>query len=883
MVISKQNSFTHKGLKDFSNSTSNICQDIGPWAADWYVEKVLEKAKLAANPHNNFMSSWKNSEKAYLLGILNRIVVSPVSYYPDDITDDSCDKVRALVECLLAEKAEAEAHDEAYSGIIFVQRRDAVLALAELLSNHPQTKDQFRVGLLIGTSESSYRHAVMDITRNLNRESQEDTIADFKIGEKNLIVSTSVAEEGIDIQACGSVIRWDPPPNMASWAQSRGRARRQRSTFTMMFEDGSKNQKDVAKWENLERQMVALYNDPRRDLEFILDEQDSDEKEEEEDDDWVFRHPSTGALLTVHSAVSHLSHFCAVIPNSAHVDNRPLYDIDPPDFIEGWHALEPRARAITPYTGLYGSKVTLPRTLPLPAREFSVERMYKTKISAHRHAAFRAYFSLYETGLLNDNLLPITSIVEPELEEEVKAMLADVERRSGFAKVSIQMDPWKSEDEVGQGYLWMSELALGALPPLLLFTQSEMVNLAGENAPVLHYPGRGPIKASLRLMRRMNEEDVVLLDKAREYTRRLLWCLNGVRMNWDQLDFSYLFLPLNGQEEDTWDIRRSWLSTTRPLSDSHELEFIANGESFAKQFSFPEDLAIVRRYPQSGKHYKFVRWRFDPLSQDEELELREFYGENFSELEVTCPLLVVQAYPPRTNFLIPITPTKEPSPGVKYINLIPHLSSIVLLSPVDTDYAFLLPALLRSIGMFTTTHSLQKTVFTPASPISSIPMHLLMVAITAPSSSEKKNYQRLETLGDTVLKFVCGIQLLSEYPLWHEGYLTRKKDHAVSNVRLAKENVARELYRWIIRGEHLRDKWVGCEVNLSSDRLLGKKWKPHYLSKNDAETTPESDKMTAEEVNTKKKKKKGKNQSLSTKGRSFRPPAFLPLLELLDF
>ena len=90
-VISKQNSFTHKGLKDFSNSASNLCQDIGPWAADWYVKKVLEKAKLAANPHNNFMSSWKNSEKAYLLGILNQIVVSPVSYYPDDITDDSSD------------------------------------------------------------------------------------------------------------------------------------------------------------------------------------------------------------------------------------------------------------------------------------------------------------------------------------------------------------------------------------------------------------------------------------------------------------------------------------------------------------------------------------------------------------------------------------------------------------------------------------------------------------------------------------------------------------------------------------------------------------------------------------------------------------------------
>ncbi|KAF8814053.1 hypothetical protein BYT27DRAFT_7068440, partial [Phlegmacium glaucopus] len=105
------------------------------------------------------------------------------------------------------------------------------LALAEILNSHPFTKDVFRVSTLIGSSDSAYRHAMMDITRNLVNQSQEDTIADFKIGEKNINVATSAAE-GLDIQACCSVIRWDPPPNMASWAQSRGRARKKRSTFT---------------------------------------------------------------------------------------------------------------------------------------------------------------------------------------------------------------------------------------------------------------------------------------------------------------------------------------------------------------------------------------------------------------------------------------------------------------------------------------------------------------------------------------------------------------------------------------------------------------------------------------------------------------------------
>lgn len=292
-VIDKQNSFTHKGLRDMERAAQDICNDLGPWAADWFVWKVLERAKQASNPYDNMMVTWKRTEKAYLLGILDKVVASPVSYYPEDIEDDCSDKVRALIECLSVEKAAVESEDELYSGIIFVQRRDAVLALAEVLKHHPNTKNVFRIGTLLGTSESSHRHSLMDVTRSLVKESQDEIISDFKAGEKNLIVSTAVAEEGIDIQACCSVIRWDPPPNMASWAQSRGRARKRKSTFTLMFEEGSKQQGDVAKWEDLERQMVALYNDPSRDSSLLVDEI-IEEEEEEEDDDMILQVESTG-------------------------------------------------------------------------------------------------------------------------------------------------------------------------------------------------------------------------------------------------------------------------------------------------------------------------------------------------------------------------------------------------------------------------------------------------------------------------------------------------------------------------------------------------------------------------------------------------------------
>lgn len=208
---------------------------------------------------------------------------------------DCSDKLQRLIETLLNEKMETEKRDEVYSGLVFVQRRDTVIALAEVLNNHPFTKNIFRIGFLLGTSDSSRRHSFLDISRKLARETQEETMAEFRSGDLNLIIATAVAEEGIDIQACGSVIRWDLPQNMASWAQSRGRARKRRSTFTLMFANGSQDEQNVRKWELLERRMVELYNDPGRDLametESLMDTDD--------DVDEIFFVESTGYVLTM--------------------------------------------------------------------------------------------------------------------------------------------------------------------------------------------------------------------------------------------------------------------------------------------------------------------------------------------------------------------------------------------------------------------------------------------------------------------------------------------------------------------------------------------------------------------------------------------------------
>lgn len=52
----------------------------------------------------------------------------------------------------------------------------------------------------------------------------------------NILVATEVAEEGLDVKSCSSVIRFDLPKTVRSHIQSRGRARQPGSEFIIFLE-----------------------------------------------------------------------------------------------------------------------------------------------------------------------------------------------------------------------------------------------------------------------------------------------------------------------------------------------------------------------------------------------------------------------------------------------------------------------------------------------------------------------------------------------------------------------------------------------------------------------------------------------------------------------
>lgn len=89
-------------------------------------------------------------------------------------------------------------------------------------------------------------------------------------------------------------------------------------------------------------------------------------------------------------------------------------------------------------------------------------------------------------------------------------------------------------------------------------------------------------------------------------------------------------------------------------------------------------------------------------------------------------------------------------------------------------------------------------------------------ALTCPSASISRNYERLETLGDTVLKFIVSWYLFITMPEAGEGAMTNAKMRAISNKFLARAH----------RAHWLQDKCFMHQLCMDVKRIRGRSTLP---------------------------------------------------------
>ena len=126
-----------------------------------------------------------------------------------------------------------------------MERRYTALVLSEQINiiarlDHELTfiKSKFVVGH--GTSgKGSYSSET-----EMNFKKQEKVLRQFRRHDFNLLIATSVVEEGLDIPECNLVCRFDFPKNYCSYVQSKGRARAKESRYYILVAEELKVEKE---------------------------------------------------------------------------------------------------------------------------------------------------------------------------------------------------------------------------------------------------------------------------------------------------------------------------------------------------------------------------------------------------------------------------------------------------------------------------------------------------------------------------------------------------------------------------------------------------------------------------------------------------------------
>jgi ERCC4-related helicase len=276
-------------VMQYGRKSEHIYKELGPWASDYFVQKTNE---LCAGNTDTFIKT--ASRRNEVLGKLlakyfdqsgsRYMITSTMVDHPDSLSD----KAAKLVDLIGKQGLDT-------TGVIFVKERVIVSVLFQILSTHPQTAERFKFATFVGLSNNVKRRA--GINELLDLESQNKSLEAFRVKQKHIIIATDVLEEGIDVTACNLVICFDPPQNLKSFIQRRGRARKKQSRFVIMQPCTSTKTK-TDRWIQLEEEVSRLCQDEKRARETVLSVEDQDETL-----DLYLRDRSTGYLF-IHVSTS---------------------------------------------------------------------------------------------------------------------------------------------------------------------------------------------------------------------------------------------------------------------------------------------------------------------------------------------------------------------------------------------------------------------------------------------------------------------------------------------------------------------------------------------------------------------------------------------------
>ncbi|KAF9148519.1 Dicer-like protein 1 [Linnemannia schmuckeri] len=767
-------------------------------------------------------------------------------------------KVMKLIQIL---RVAGKSWTEDFCGIIFVQRRDTAIALCLLLQELEEFREIFRVQVLAGHSDES------DSVLKMKFQEQNDIISNFRSKVYNLLVSTSVAEEGLDIQPCNVVIRFDPVTTTISYIQSRGRARQKNSRYIMMMEYDNRGEeaalekiqigeKSMRDWchsldsERLMRKPASIDEDEGTELMDMLTPSQS------------YRVPTTGALLTLDSAIPLLHYYCSSLTGDEFCSLRPEFSV----------------------TANGSSGFICDLTLPpnAPVRIVQSDRT-STKQMARKSAAFKACELLHSLKALNDNLLPVVveevigdspvqsgpvEVIEKNrvypysCPEIWKQDSMDTEAPVTLHKCVIEMDERDVERLGGKHrFRLMCILTRQPLPnaiaPIRLYLEGagRLVNIKSHLDPVtvekeqlLHFQ-----KYTLLLFQRMCRKSFECSLESMPYFVVPLCIRNtSLRVNatlaeadldisWEDVKSGQKMQPDPVPIPETED--EQVLQTTllalrkdptrefffKKIVTDYKMQDLMPPDAFRQELAaWDESLIKIRNHTKrlAAKATAVTSSSLEPsttttspsspsLSDPVTEEIttpapapapRTFAAYFKWKFQVDCEdgdkILMVDRVRKMRNHLQPAVREEEAKEEAGAM-MMPLKACIRGTVKADIlRMAQLVPSILFSLDQTLLVYEARDLIG-----LRQIRLDYLQEAFTTSSSNRDYQYERLELLGDSFLKFSSTIRLYIVNPAKDEGQLHASRIRIISNKALLDHATSLELYRFISSTPFHRKSW----------------------------------------------------------------------------
>ncbi|XP_022864537.1 endoribonuclease Dicer homolog 2 isoform X3 [Olea europaea var. sylvestris] len=702
--------------------------------------------------------------------------------------------------------------------IVFVERIITAIVIRNLLNELLPDVSGWRTEYTAGNTSK---------LQSQSRKEQNKIVDEFRKGTVNIIIATSMLEEGLDVQRCNLVIRFDPSATVCSFIQSRGRARMQDSDFVLMVKSGdtatlNRVENYLASGDIMRKECLSHASLPCEPLDSKLNSEEYYEVE------------STGAIVTLSSSVSLLHFYCSRLPSDCYYKPYPRCVVDKELKICTLH---------------------LPRSCPIQ----TITVHGNTKI-LKQLACLEACRKLHQVSALTDNLVP-----------DIVREAADAEEfgyKPPYMEEQVQYSPpelvgYHGNESERLYYCYLLELQqefnytvqpqdIVLAVRMRLESDVETLNFdldVDRGKLIVHVKYIGSITLTTELVFLCQMFQTTVFKHLFHNNINELHEDHGKSYAWsDCVPFDYLLLPTQGSRQHLlidWNCINSFLFQKNSLCDMHECCSSPKGHGHLVHTkngllcTCLLENSLVNT-PHNGSMYCITGTlgglygnSFLRLKDGESVTYKEYYEKRHGiklhfENETLLNgrrIFTVQ------NFLQRCRNEKAKEPSNASCELPPELCTIIM-SPISisTFYSFsFLPSVMHRIESLLLASNLKRMHMDLCTINVDIPTIRVLEAITTKKCQEKLHLESLETLGDSFLKYTAGQHVFKMYQKEHEGLLSIRKEKIIANATLCKLGCDRKIpgfirnepfdpKTWIIPGDNSANH--GLEEELLSSRKV---------------------------------------------------------------